>query len=209
MFLSKEFLYLSCMSEMDKDIFKIQSNDIQPSRGKVLISEPFLCDDMFSRSVILLVDHTSEGSMGLVMNKQLPVFINEVINEFKYLDDIPLYKGGPIGMDTLFYLHRFDDIPGALKVSKDLFLNGDFTAIKKRVFQEEDIQSKIRFFVGYSGWEESQLAQEIEENTWIIGKGESSNLFTSDAESMWKETMSKQGSKYETWSRFPLIPIMN
>ncbi len=209
MFLSKEFLYLSNMNEMDKNIFKIQSNDIQPSRGKVLISEPFLCDDMFGRSVILLVDHTSEGSMGLVMNKQLPVFINEVINEFKYLEDIPLYKGGPIGIDTLFYLHKFEDIPGALKVSKDLFLNGDFAAIKKRVFQEKDIQSKIRFFIGYSGWEESQLTQEIEENTWIIGKEESSYLFTSDAESMWKETLSKQGSKYETWSRFPLIPLMN
>ena len=209
MFLSKEFLYLSEMNDMDKDIFKIQSNDIQPSRGKVLISEPFLCDDMFGRSVVLLVDHTSEGSMGLVMNKQLPVCINEVINEFKYLDDIPLYKGGPIGSDTLFYLHKYTDIPGALKVSKELFLNGDFTEIKKRVFQEKNVQSMIRFFIGYSGWEESQLTQEIEENTWIIGKGEPNNLFATSGDSMWKETLSKQGSKYETWSRFPLIPIMN
>ena len=108
------------MNEMDKNIFKIKSNDIQPSRGKILISEPFLCDDIFSRSVILIVDHTSEGSMGLVMNKQLPVLVNEVINEFKYLDDIPLYKGGPIGIDTLFYLHKFDNIPVALNISKVL-----------------------------------------------------------------------------------------
>ena len=84
------------MNEMDKDIFKIQSNDILPSRGKVLISEPFLCDDIFSRSVILLVDHSADGSMGLVMNKQMPIYVNEVVKEFKYLEDIPLYKGGPI-----------------------------------------------------------------------------------------------------------------
>ncbi len=209
MFLSKEFIYLWDMNEMDKNIFKIKSNDIQPSRGKILISEPFLCDDIFSRSVILIVDHTSEGSMGLVMNKQLPVLVNEVINEFKYLDDIPLYKGGPIGIDTLFYLHKFDNIPGALNISKGLYLNGDFSAIKKRIFQEEDIKSKIRFFIGYSGWDESQLKHEIEENTWIIGKEDYNVLLSIDSESMWKETLSKQGRKYETWSRFPLIPLMN
>ena len=197
------------MKEMDKNIFKIQSNDIQPSRGKILISEPFLCDDIFSRSVILIVDHTSEGSMGLVLNKQLPVFVNEVITEFKYLDDIPLYKGGPIGIDTLFYIHKFDDIPGALKVSKGLYLNGDFAIIKKRIFQEEDFKSKIRFFIGYSGWDESQLKQEIEENTWIIGTEDSNSLLTMDSELMWKKILSKQGRKYETWSRFPLIPLMN
>lgn len=87
---------------IDSDIFKIQSNDVMPSKGKILISEPFLDDATFGRSVILLVDHTNEGSMGLIINKQLPMMLNEVINEFKYLDDIPLFKGGPIGTDTLF-----------------------------------------------------------------------------------------------------------
>ena len=198
------------MKEMDKDIFKIQSNDIQPSRGKILISEPFLCDDIFSRSVILLVDHSADGSMGLVMNKKLPLMVNEVVNEFKYLEDIPLYKGGPIGTDTLFYLHNFPDIPGALQIAKDLYLNGDFNAIKTQIFQNiEDYKDRIRFFIGYSGWDESQLNQEIEDNTWIIGKEEYTTLFSIKTENMWKEVLCKQGHKYEAWSRFPLIPLMN
>ena len=50
------------------DIFKIETNHIVPTRGKVLISEPFLCDYMFGRSVVLLADHTQDGTMGLVMN---------------------------------------------------------------------------------------------------------------------------------------------
>lgn len=197
------------MNEMDKDIFKIQSNDVLPSRGKVLISEPFLCDGIFSRSVVLLVDHTSEGSMGLVMNKQLPIPLNDIVKELRFLDDIPLYRGGPIGTDTLFYLHQFSHIPGSLKVSKDLYLNGDFNAIKCQLFQYPNTISSIRFFLGYSGWEESQLNQEIEENTWIIGKEESTTLLAADSQNMWKEILSKQGGKYRTWSRFPLIPIMN
>ena len=59
---------------INTDIFKIETNHIVPARGKVLISEPFLCDHMFGRSVILLVDHTQDGTMGLVMNKPLPLF---------------------------------------------------------------------------------------------------------------------------------------
>ncbi len=94
------FSYISGMN-IDSDIFKIQSNNVLPSRGRILISEPFLRDATFGRSVILLVDHTDEGSMGLVINKQLPLFLNDIIMEFKYLDEIPLYKGGPIATDTL------------------------------------------------------------------------------------------------------------
>ena len=118
------FSYFSGMN-IDSDIFKIQSNNVLPSRGRILISEPFLRDATFGRSVILLVDHTDEGSMGLVINKQLPLFLNDIIMEFKYLDEIPLYKGGPIATDTLFYLHTLSDIPGSISISKGLYLNGD------------------------------------------------------------------------------------
>ena len=102
-------LFLYCWHEyqsdgmnIDSDIFKIQSNNVLPSRGKILISEPFLRDATFGRSVVLLIDHTEEGSMGLIINKQLPIFVNDIIKEFKYIENIPLYKGGPIATDTLF-----------------------------------------------------------------------------------------------------------
>ena len=105
---------------IDSDIFKIQSNNVLPSRGKILISEPFLRDATFGRSVVLLIDHTEEGSMGLIINKQLPIFVNDIIKEFKYIENIPLYKGGPIATDTLFYLHTLADIPGAIPISLSL-----------------------------------------------------------------------------------------
>ena len=97
------FSYFSGMN-IDSDIFKIQSNNVLPSRGRILISEPFLRDATFGRSVILLVDHTDEGSMGLVINKQLPLFLNDIIMEFKYLDEIPLYKGGPYFISTHYLI---------------------------------------------------------------------------------------------------------
>ena len=174
---------------IDSDIFKIQSNNVLPSRGKILISEPFLRDATFGRSVVLLIDHTEEGSMGLIINKQLPIFVNDIIKEFKYIENIPLYKGGPIATDTLFYLHTLADIPGAIPISKGLYLNGDFDEIKKYILQGNKVDRYIRFFLGYSGWESEQLSTELKENTWLVSKEENAYLMNGDTKDMWKQAL--------------------
>lgn len=194
---------------IDLDIFKIQTNNVVPSRGKILISEPFLRDATFGRAVILLIDHTEDGSMGLVINKQLPICVNDIIPELKYMDDIPLFKGGPVATDTLFYIHTLPEIQGSLTVSKGLYLNGDFEAIKRYILQGNKIEEQIRFFLGYSGWDGEQLNREIKENTWLISKEENEYLMSRDPKGMWKQALEKMGSKYETWSRFPLVPALN
>ena len=195
--------------DIDSDIFKIQSNNVLPSRGKILISEPFLRDATFGRSVILLIDHTDEGTMGLIINKPLPIFVNDIIKEFKYIDDIPLYKGGPVATDTLFYLHTLANISGAIPVSKGLYLNGDFDEIKKYILQGNKVDQHIRFFLGYCGWEGEQLNDELKENTWLVSKEDKDYLMNSDTKDMWKEAVEKLGSKYEPWSRFPRVPTFN
>lgn len=193
----------------DMDVFKIESNKIFPDKGKILISEPFLHDVNFNRSVILLVDHNEEGSMGIIMNKSLPLLVNDVVAEFKYLEDIPLYRGGPVGTDVLFYLHTLKGVEGAIQIGNGMFLNGDFNAIKRYILQGNIIQGCIRFFLGYSGWSTVQLQQEIKENTWMVGVGESALLLSGSIEDMWKESMGKLGSKYLAWTRFPVIPALN
>ena len=195
--------------DIDSDIFKIQSNNVLPSRGKILISEPFLRDATFGRSVILLIDHTDEGTMGLIINKPLPIFVNDIIKEFKYIDDIPLYKGGPVATDTLFYLHTLANISGAIPVSKGLYLNGDFDEIKKYILQGNKVDQHIRFFLGYCGWEGEQLNDELKENTWLVSKEDKDYLMNSDTKDMWKEALEILGSKYEAWSRFPRVPTFN
>ena len=175
-----------------------------------VISDPFLCDQMFGRSVILLVDHTKEGTMGLVLNKALPLFLNDVLKDFDYPQDIPIYKGGPISTDTLFYLHTLDNVAGSLAIGKGMYLNGDFEAIKAYLMQGNPVQGRIRFFLGYSGWEYEQLCQEIEENTWLVGKEENDSLLdVKSSTGLWKNALGKLGSKYEMWSRFPQIPTLN
>lgn len=195
--------------EKDRDIFKIQSNKVLPARGKILISEPFLADTTFNRSVVLLVDHSEEGSMGIILNKRLPIMVNEVVKEFKYLNDIPLCKGGPVGTDTLFYLHRLDDVRGAYPIGNGMFLNGDFNAIKRYVLQGNPVEGNIRFFLGYSGWDNAQLKHEIDEDTWLVGASDAESLMTVPVNEMWRHSLGSLGGKYETWSHFPRIPSLN
>ena len=196
--------------DTNADIFNIETNHVVPSRGKVLISEPFLYDEMFGRSVILLVDHSTDGTMGLVLNKPLPLSLNDVLKEFKDISNIPIYKGGPLSTDTLFYLHTLKDVEDSLQIGKGVYLNGDFDAIRRYILQGNDIDGKIRFFLGYSGWEHDQLCQEIEENTWLIGSTSIASLMNEKGSAeLWKNVLGQLGGKYEIWSRFPQIPTLN
>ena len=137
--------------------------------------------------------------MGLVMNKPLPLFLNDVLKDFNCPENIPIYKGGPLSTDTLFYLHTLKGITGALPIVKGFYLNGDFEAIKNYIMQGNSVKGRIRFFLGYSGWEYEQLDREIEENTWLVGKENISSLMDEAASgTLWKKALCKleQNLKY-------------
>ena len=128
------------------DIFKIESNHVLPTRGKILISEPFLCDKLFSRSVILMIDHTCEGSMGLVMNKLSSLSLAEIFEDLDGKENIPIYWGGPLGTDTIFYIHTLTDIPHSLPLGKGLYMNGDFESVKEYIRQGKEIEGRKGIF---------------------------------------------------------------
>lgn len=194
----------------ETDIFKIESNHVLPARGRILISEPFLCDKFFSRSVILMIDHTQEGSMGLVMNKLSPLSLTEIFDDLHSREQIPVYWGGPLGTDTIFYVHTLGNIPHSFQVKRGLYMNGDFEAIKEYINREDSIEGKIRFFMGYSGWGSGQLQQEIKENTWIVSQTETDSLMDEkESNNLWRSSLTELGGKYKVWSRFPQTPGLN
>jgi putative AlgH/UPF0301 family transcriptional regulator len=95
------------MENLD-DILHIKGNNVKPAPGKILISEPFLYDHYFKRSVVLLADHNKEGSFGVIINKPMAVDFNEVVKDFPgFVDD--LYLGGPVSTNNLFYVHTLGD----------------------------------------------------------------------------------------------------
>lgn len=196
---------------MDMTIFQIESNKLRPLQGGLLIASPFIRDKHFSRSVVLMLDHNEEGSMGIVLNKSYFGLrtLNEVIPTLECLPPIPLYNGGPVGQDTLFYLHGLSHIKDSLSLGNGLYLNGNFDQIQQFLLTEGSTKGMIRFFMGYAGWQKGQLEQEIEENTWIVNNDNKIDLLNTYLRDMWKETLGDLGGKYTVWSRYPKYPIMN
>ena len=192
-------------------IFQIESNKATPRQGSLLVSAPFLKDYHFARSVVLVVEHNDEGSMGIVMNKNFSnlMTLNELVPELASIPPIPLYKGGPVGRDTLFYLHTFSYLKDALPLGNGLYVNGDFEQMKRYILAGGEIQGMVRFFMGYAGWQRGQLTQEIEANTWMVSNDSQVDLLNMYLRDLWKESLCDMGGKYAVWSRYPQYPIMN
>jgi putative transcriptional regulator len=196
---------------MDMNIFQIEPSQQLPRIGSLLIASPFLYDFYFTRSVVLVAEHNEEGSMGILVNKSFNRLMNldDVVPELSVLPPIPLYKGGPVGRDTLFYLHNLDFLKHALPVGNGLYLNGDFEQLKRYLLTGGPISGHIRFFMGYTGWTKDQLMQEIEEKSWIVSNGNSTDLLHMYLRDLWQESLHNMGGKYAVWSRYPQHPFMN
>ena len=196
---------------MDMTLFQVESNKEFPRQGSLLIAAPFLRDYQFSRTVILMVEHNEEGSMGIILNKNFSnlMTLNEVVPELASLPPIPLYKGGPVGRDTLFYLHTLSYLKDALPIGNGLYLNGDFNQMQQYILSGAPTQGVARFFMGYAGWQKGQLKQEMKQNTWIVNNESQVDLLNMYLRDLWQEALCDMGGKYMIWSRYPKYPFMN
>lgn len=192
-------------------VFQIESNKVLPRTGSILISSPFMDDYHFSRSVILLIEHNDEGSMGIVVNKDFRyhVLLNDLVPNLESAPYIPVYKGGPVSRDTIFFIHTLKDLEGALPLGNGLFLNGDFATVQRYILEKKPIDGTFRFFAGYAGWAHGQLEREIEENSWLIGKAQKEDLLDMHFRDLWQGSLNNMGGKYAIWSRYPQSPLLN
>ena len=196
------------MDEQFQDLFKIRGNRKKLEIGNILIAEPFLEGKYFSRSVIFMVEHDEKGSIGFVLNKPMSFTTSDLVTELAGVD-FPVYIGGPVEQNQLYYLHKHPELEDALPVVDGIYWGGDFTVLAQ-MLQEDKIQpGEIRFFAGYSGWDAGQLERELEENTWMIGDITNKKFFELPNTDLWESSMSELGGRYRIWANFPKDPIMN
>jgi Putative transcriptional regulator len=194
------------------NIFKIAHNDLLPAQGSLLISEPFTQDYYFQRSVVLLVEHGKDGSTGFVLNKKTDYVVNTFFPELEKYENIPIYLGGPVSSNRLFFIHSLgtDIIPGTIKINDNLFFDGDFNTLKQYIIGGNPINGKVKFLLGYSGWQGSQLSTEINDNSWLVSQEVNNKvILLAEGESYWKSSLELLGNKYKAWSRYPKYPHLN
>lgn len=197
------------MKALNLNIFEAARPALKPSKGRILIAEPFLQGPFFNRSIVFLTEHSKSGSVGFVLNKSSDLYPDEVIEDlFNFKGE--LYIGGPVASNTLHFLHTAGDlIPGSIQITDSIYWGGDFKRIKDLINIGRLDENCIKFFAGYSGWSAGQLEKEIEEQSWIVSNIDDSSVMSSYIDNIWKESMESLGDVFRTWTNFPSNPVFN
>lgn len=178
--------------------------------GKLLIAEPMLGDPNFERSVVLMLDHSDQGALGLVLNRPTELEVGAVLEEWARwaIDPKVLHLGGPVEQTSVIGLarRRGSGFPlGWAQVMGDLG-SVDLDMAADQVGPGVD---GIRFFAGYSGWGAGQVEDELSQNAWVVVDSTPADVFAPDPEAMWREVLRRQGGKLGMLANFPRDPSFN
>lgn len=194
--------------EKNIDFFKINHKRVAPREGLILIAEPGLMDQYFKRSIILLVEHNKEGTVGFVLNNIIDINLPELMPDFP---DFPALVsiGGPVSPNSIHFIHSLGNIiPDSKLISDGLYWGGDFEAVKALIQIKKITPRQIRFFIGYSGWGVEQLTKELKENSWVVSELDIVQIMAG-RDDLWKRTIQQMGPKYKPWTIYPENPSLN
>ncbi len=189
---------------IETDFFDID-NEIEPTKGSILISEPFNNDLFFKRSVVLITEHNNTGSLGFVLNRPLNVKLNDVLKSFPPCKSI-VSGGGPVNTNSVFYMHKLGDkLPKSFHIRDSLYWGGDWNALKMLVENNLVKNNQLRFFVGYAGWQPKQLQQELKQKYWAVSNCLPEKIMEDTSKNMWRKALLYFGDKYKTWLNVPEV----
>lgn len=177
------------------------------ARGKLLIAGPSLLDPNFWRTVVLVIEHTEEGALGLVLNRPSETTVGEAVPQLEELVDLEeqLFIGGPVQPSAVIVLGEFEDpTDAALLAFDDVGVLGTGSPEESAVGLRSG-----RAFVGHAGWGPGQLDSEIERDDWILEPAALQDAFTAEASELWSEVLIRKGGNYALLARMPPDPSVN
>lgn len=183
---------------------------LQPNKGLLLIAEPSLTGDVsFTKSVVLLADHNENGSVGFILNKVLDFTLSDLVPEIQ--ENFKIYNGGPVEQDNLYFIHKIPHlVPGSIEIADGIYWGGDFEVVKQLFRDQKISENEIKFFLGYSGWDNQQLQEELESRAWIImNNDDKKKLIEHPYSSFWKDKIKELGGEYLIWINAPEHPSYN
>lgn len=182
---------------------------VELAPGLILVADPFLKDPNFMRSVVFLCEHQQEGSFGFVLNRKYNKVIGDLISDLDGCT-LPVFYGGPVQMDTVHFLHQRPDlITGGLEITDGIYWGGDFEELVNLIREDKIKPQHIRFYIGYSGWSEGQLAGELEEKSWLTTLGNKKLVFHQNENQVWQDALKQMGGDYEQLIYYPIDPQLN
>jgi putative transcriptional regulator len=177
------------------------------TRGHLLIAGPGLVDPNFWRTVVLIVEHSDDGALGLVLNRPSDTTVGETVSELEALLDIddPLYVGGPVQPSALIVLAEFERPDDAALIAFE-----DIGVLANGTQEDPDLGVRRgRAFVGHSGWGPGQLDEEVERGDWILEPAKREDAFTINPLLLWEAVLTRKGGSYALVARMPPDPSVN
>ena len=162
--------------------------------GTLLVAHPELLDQNFRRTVILISEHKREGTFGIVINRPLNKSLGEFSDEFAYgpLAEVPLFSGGPVGIEQLILTAwKWEESLGAFKVHFGV------TADKVQLMLTNEPDLEIRGFLGYAGWREGQIEQELEQKAWVVSPIDGQAIKDLKGTELWRRVLSSVSPELE------------
>jgi putative transcriptional regulator len=170
-----------------------------------------LGDPNFERTVILVIDHTPEGALGLVLNRPTDLSVAGALPAWDHLatDPAVLHVGGPVEERSGWCLARLrsteEERAGFVPVLGDLGLLDlelDPTDVAGAAYA-------LRLYAGYSGWGPGQLDEELAVDAWFVVDAEPDDPFVPEGRSLWRRILARQGGQLGRISLFPPHPSLN
>lgn len=200
------------MINFDSILFNIDISDRLPQTGSILVAEPFLREQYFNHAAICLIEYeVGLPTMGVVMNRSTGYKLADLMELDPEVGDIPVYCGGPLSCDRLYFLHSLGDIfPEARQIADRLWVGGDFDTMRDYINSGYPTDGLVRFFIGYSGWDAGQLENELHDHVWAvtdIPQGHNPLIGSDDA--YWHKLVRSMGADFRGWRYHPQNPHAN
>lgn len=176
----------------------------QIQKGTFLIATPDIESGFFFRAVLLLCEHNTNGSFGLLINKSLELELPEEILNINQLANphINIRAGGPMQSNQMMLLHNSDKIKNqTLKVCEGVYLGGDLSFLQEAILNPDG--PTIHLCFGYAAWEKGQLEREFLDGQWFLHPASAHHLFEIPPEKLWQTLLREMGGKYATLSMMP------
>jgi putative transcriptional regulator len=181
---------------------------VESLRGQLLVAGPTLLDPNFARTVVLVLEHSDEGAMGLVLNRPVEATVGEAAPELSDVvdDEEHLFSGGPVQPSGVIVLAEFADPDDAAMLVVGgvgpLAASADLHAIQV-------VDGRARAFAGHAGWGPGQLEAELERDDWIVEPARADDAFVSEAAGLWRAVLERKGGEYALVARMPDDPRVN
>jgi len=175
--------------------------DAEVRAGNILLAKPFWKEEIYKRSVILLIDLRPEGSTGIILNKLSNLSVHDALPELE--DNYPLYFGGPVNKKIVSYVHNSILLPDSFYLGNDLFWGGNYDSLLSMKEAGTVNLKDFHFYAGFVQWEPGELMNELNEDKWWVGEISSSELFALSPDDLWGDKLVDDEHVYGLFNLHP------